>query len=35
MRFNRELDESEIPALETMRRTAVGRVSQRAHIALL
>ena len=35
MRFVRELDECEISELETMRRTAVGRVSQRAHMVLL
>ena len=35
MRFVRELDECEISELETMRRTAVGRVCQRAHMVLL
>lgn len=35
MRFVRELNECEISELETMRRTAVGRVSQRAHMVLL
>jgi len=35
MRFVRELNENEVSELETMRRTAVGRVSQRAHMFLL
>ncbi|MEA4884412.1 MAG: winged helix-turn-helix domain-containing protein [Clostridia bacterium] len=32
MRFVRQLDKDEVRVLETMRRTAVGRVSQRAHM---
>jgi hypothetical protein len=35
MRPVRELDECEISELETMRRTAVGGVSQKAHMVLL
>ncbi len=35
MRFVRQLDDGEVRTLETMRRTAVGRVSQRAHMVLL
>lgn len=35
VRFVRQLDDDEIRDLETMRRTVVGRVSQRAHMVLL
>lgn len=35
MQFARQLDDDEIRDLETMSRTAVGRVSQRAHMVLL
>ena len=35
MRFVRQLDDDEVCVLETMRRTAVGQVSQRAHMVLL
>ncbi len=35
MRFVRQLDDDEVCVLEAMGRTAVGRVSQRAHMVLL
>ena len=35
MRFVRQLDDDEVCVLEAMRRTAVGQVSQRAHMVLL